>query len=69
MGKKAKEHRKKVAARNQKIKQQQRLVQNAQRKFILDLIEKEKQAGAFENNPSLSPMPGVDGPMIDGPQI
>lgn len=70
MGKKAKEHRKKVAARNQKIKQQQKSIQNAQRKFIMDLIEREKQAGAFENNPLINtPLPGVDGPVIEGPQI
>ena len=66
MGKKAKEHRKKVAARNQKIKQQQRSIQNAQRKFLLDLIEKEKQNGAFVDNPTL---PVNDSPVIEGPQI
>lgn len=68
MGKKAKEHRKKVAARNQRIKQQQKGIENAQRKFLLDLIEREKKAGAFENNPTL-PSTVIDGPTIEGPQI
>lgn len=69
MGKKAKEHRKKVAARNAKIQQQKKSIQNAQRKFLLDLIEKEKQSGAFDNNPTLSSMPVTDSPVIEGPQI
>lgn len=69
MGKKAKEHRKKVAARNAKIQQQQKSIQNAQRKFLLDLIEKEKQSGAFDNNPTLPSMPVTDSPVIEGPQI
>ena len=68
MGKKAKEHRKKVAARNQRIKHQQKSIENAQKKFLLDLIEREKKAGAFENNPTFT-SPGVDGPIIEGPQI
>lgn len=70
MGKKAKEHRKKVAARNQKIQHQKKSIENAQRKFILDLIEREKQAGAFNDNPTLSNALNVDAPVvIEGPQI
>lgn len=68
MGKKAKEHRKKVAARNQKIQQQRKSIENAQRKFIMDLIEKEKKAGLFDNNQPLVPVPSND-PITEGPQI
>lgn len=68
MGKKAKEHRKKVAARNQKIQQQRKSIENAQRKFIMDLIEKEKKVGLFDNNQPPVPVPSND-PIIEGPQI
>ena len=67
MGKKDKEHRKKVAARNQKIKQQQKSAENSQRKFIMDLIEREKQAGLFNDNSQPGSMP-TDA-LIEGPQI
>ena len=66
MGKKAKEHRKKVAARNQKIKQQQKSTENAQRKFIMDLIERENQAGLFNDSQTGSIPNDV---LIEGPQI
>lgn len=70
MGKKAKEHRKKVEARNQRIKSQKRLVENAQRKFILDLIEREKNAGAFVDNPTFPVQNSTDQSIItEGPQI
>jgi type II secretory pathway component PulC len=70
MGKKAKEHRKKVAARNQKMKHQKRSIENAQRKFIMDLIEREKQAGAFNDNPTLINALNTDASVIvEGPQI
>lgn len=68
MGKKSKEHRKKVAARNQKIQQHRKSIENAQRKFIMDLIEKEKKAGLFDNNQPPVPVPSND-PIIEGPQI
>lgn len=58
MGKRQKEHNKKVAKRNENIKQQRKLYENAQRKFLTDLIEKEKKAGAFENNPTIDPLQG-----------
>lgn len=68
MGKKAKEHRKKVAKRNELIKQQIKKAQKFQKEALMQLIERERKAGKFDNNP----LPGVDGPSIDlgqGPQI
>jgi hypothetical protein len=43
MGKRAKEHRKKVAARNQKIKQAQKAFKNKFQEELLRQIELEKQ--------------------------
>ena len=68
MGKATKEHRKRVQARNNKIKQQKTKMENMQREFIMNLIKQEQEKGMFENNPSLNG-PMIDGPMIDGPMI
>ena len=75
MGKRAKEHRKKVAKRNENLKQQKRKIEKVQRDFLMQLIEKEKQSGAF-NSPTLPPptfgVPSSDNPSLGlptGPQI
>ncbi len=51
MGKKTKDHRKKVQARNQEIAGQKKKMQKAQQQWLMDLIEKEKAAGKFDNVP------------------
>ena len=72
MGKAAKEHRKKVQARNNRLKQQKAKVEKMQRDFIMNLIKQEQEKGMFENNPTIAP---IEGPIIDttstieGPQI
>lgn len=74
MGKKAKEHRKKVAKRNKQIDEQKKKQQKTAMDFLMKLIEKEKQNGAF-NNP-VQPLPNSN-PIIptfeennfSGPQI
>jgi len=67
MGKKEKEHRKKVAKRNETIKVQQKKLRNAQEEFLKKLIEREREAGKFDNNvmesPAMSPDLGM-GPLI-----
>jgi hypothetical protein len=65
MGKNKKEHRKKVAKRNELINAQKKKMQRAQEEFIKALIEKEKQAGKFENNE----LPKVDINLGEGFQI
>lgn len=68
MGKKAKEHRKKVAARNERMNAAKKQLQKQQERFLMDLIQREKEAGRF-NSPT---EPMVDVPEInitDGPQI
>jgi len=56
-----KNHKKKVAARNLRIKDDKRRVEKAQREFIMDLIKREQENGAFENTPNIS----IDGPTVD----
>ena len=74
MGKRAKEHRKKVAKRNEQISQQKKKIEKIQRDFLMKLIEKEKQSGAF-NSPTLPPptfgVPDSDNTLglPTGPQI
>jgi hypothetical protein len=68
MGKKEKEHRRKVTKRNEAIKVQQKRLKKAQENFIMEMIEREKAAGKFDNNTQV-PIPGVSGPIINGPQI
>ena len=43
MGKKAKEHRKKIAKRNEATKLKEKKVRKAQQDFLMQLIEQEKQ--------------------------
>lgn len=71
MGKAAKEHRKKVQARNNRLKQEKSKVQKLQREFIMNMIKQEQEKGMFENNPIINP--SIEGPAIDttieGPSI
>jgi len=66
MGKKDKEHRKKVAIRNIKIKQEQDRFKKMQKEMLLKLIEEEKKKGMFDNVPQVSPINdmGISGPII-----
>lgn len=65
-----KNHKKKVAARNQRLADNKRRVEKAQREFIMDLIKREQENGAFENTPSISiDGPTVDSSTIEGPSI
>ncbi len=70
MGKAKKEHRKKVAKRNDRIKQTKNTYMKAQRRFIEDLIKKEQESGKFDNPTLIPGIAGIDGPQItDGPQL
>jgi hypothetical protein len=65
-----KDHKKKVAARNQKLAENKRRVEKAQREFIMDLIKREQENGAFENTPNISiDGPTVDSTTVEGPSI
>jgi hypothetical protein len=65
MGKKAKEHRKKISQRNEQIKLQEKKIKKAQQEFLMQMIEREKQAGQF--NSPVMPLPG--GPLTEGPLV
>ncbi len=72
MGKKTKEHRKKVAARNEKIKLERKTQEKAAMNFLRKLIQKEKDSGAF--NSPVQPLPSTELPKTNpeqflGPQI
>lgn len=66
MGKNKKEHRKRVAKRNEMIKAQKRRIERAQEEFVKAMIEREKAAGKFDNNPAA---PGVDVNLGEGLQL
>jgi hypothetical protein len=69
MGKKAKEHRKKVAKRNEQIKLQRKSQEKIAIDFLRKMIEKEKEGGAF--NSPVQPLPNSSGsvPTFEGPQL
>ena len=71
MGKLAKEHRKKIQARNNKIKQEKSNTQKMQRDFIMNMIKKEQEKGMFENNLDINQnidMKDIN-TIIEGPSI
>lgn len=69
MGKAAKEHRKKIQARNAKLKQEKGKSEKFQREFIMNLIKQEQEKGMFENNLNLEGGPVLDGPVLSGPVL
>lgn len=65
MGKNKKEHRKRVAKRNQEIENQRKKIQKTQQDLLMKLIEEEKNKGLF-NNPISTPItPSVDMPQFN----
>ena len=60
-----KDHRKKVEARNVKIKKENEKYQKFQRDMLMKMIEEEKKKGMFDNMPQI---PSI-GPTLDGPSI
>jgi hypothetical protein len=67
MGKKAKEHRKKIAKRNEDLKKHQKKAQNIHKEMLMKMIEKEKNSGMFN-----SPVVPINGPLsvpVLGPNL
>lgn len=64
MGKKAKEHRKKVAKRNAQIADQKKKQQKTAMDFLMKLIQKEKDKGLFDG--PLQPIPNSPENSTDG---
>jgi hypothetical protein len=53
MGKRDKEHKKKVAKRNERLSMERKKFEKQQRNFFMELIEREKAAGKFDNNQTI----------------
>lgn len=66
--KQRKNHKQKVQARNQKISQEKRKYEKAQKEMLMKLIEQEKQKGMFNNLPQINPEIPLD-VKIEGPTI
>jgi hypothetical protein len=64
-----KNHKKKVAARNQRLKEQKARTEKFQREFIMNLIKQEQEKGLFENTQTLTDGPVLDGPILDTPVL
>lgn len=58
MGKKEKEHRKKISKRNESINMQKKNMEKVKDNFLKELIKKEQEAGKFNNNLQI---PGING--------
>ncbi len=73
MGKKAKEHRKKVAKRNAIINEQKKKQHKTAMDFLMKMIRKEQSQGAFDG--PVQPLPNSEATVqlpttdFNGPQI
>jgi len=66
-----KNHKQKLAARNNRLAQEKSQAQKFQKEFIMNLIKQEQEKGLFDNTSSINSIDGpvIDGPVIDGPTI
>jgi hypothetical protein len=66
-----KDHKKKVAARNEKLKQEKSRIQKMQREMLMNMIEQERQKGLFDNTPQIPSIPSVipNDTNLDGPSF
>ena len=65
-----KDHKKRVAKRNNLIQQERKQFEKAQKEMLMKLIDEEKQRGMF-NNPvqQLGEFPNLGLPTIGGPSL
>ena len=59
-----KDHKKKLAARKNRLAQEKAQAQKYQKEFIMNLIKQEQEKGLFDNTSNIN---SIDGPIIDGP--
>ena len=66
-----KDHKKKDAARNEKLKQEKSRIQKMQREMLMNMIEQERQKGLFDNTPQIPSIPSVipNDTNLDGPNF
>jgi uncharacterized protein YjgD (DUF1641 family) len=63
-----KDHKKKLAARKNRLAQEKVQAQKYQKEFIMNLIKQEQEKGLFDNTPNIHSIDG-SGPIIEGPAI
>jgi hypothetical protein len=61
-----KDHKKKLAARKNRLEQEKAQAQKYQKEFIMNLIKDEQEKGLFDNTPNVN---SIEGPIIEGPVI
>ncbi len=59
-----KNHKKKALARKTQVQQDKNKMEKMKRDFIMNMIKKEQENGAFNNNPVVPSTPIVEGPII-----
>ena len=66
-----KDHKKKLAARKNRLAQEKAQAQKYQKEFIMNLIKQEQEKGLFDNTSNINSIDGpiIDGPVIEGPTI
>lgn len=65
-----KEHKKRVAKRNNILNQERKRFEKEQKNFILKLIEEEKNKGLFDNQPiSYEQVPSTDVTSFNQPEV
>ena len=64
-----KNHKQKLAARNNRLANEKSNAQKFQKEFIMNLIKDEQAKGLFDNTTSIAPIGNIDGSIIDGPSI
>jgi hypothetical protein len=66
-----KEHKKRVAKRNNILNQERKRFEKDQKNFILKLIEEEKNKGLFDNQPISHEQlfPSTDMPSLSQPEV
>lgn len=64
-----KNHKQKLAARNNRLAQEKAQAQKFQKEFIMNLIKQEQEKGLFENTPNVNGAVDGNGPLIEGPSI
>jgi hypothetical protein len=65
-----KEHKKRIAKRNNILNQERKRFEKEQKNFILKLIEEEKNKGLFDNQPNITDqLPPIDIPILNQPDF
>lgn len=59
-----KNHKKKLAARKNRMLQEKNRMKKMQKQFFDNLIKQEQEKGMFNDNPTIQPVSPVQGPII-----